>query len=272
MNKLDFIKNNKDIVNIFNNIESEYISYFNYLLIDTNDKNKLINIFNKIILLKKNNNDILNNIDKDDIDFIYELITNDKYKNIIIILLDIPNKYNQINNLTYYIKLFYGFINICLITMYILILYRSINFCYNNKNILNIITVLSYIQLFNIILIHKNIINVIIKFVIINLQYVPFYIYMFILSLIIGRLFIYFKNSINDNSSIDDNIYKRYKIILSVSLVILFNTLSIYKYYTGFNTNIAFVETIFYLFNKLFSNYYNIGNTFPNIPKTKIGL
>jgi len=270
LDKLNFIKNNDIIVNIFNNIKPEYISYFNYLLIDTIDKNKLIELFNKIIKLKQDNKDIINNIDNNDITFIYDLITNDKYKNIIKILLDIPNKYNQINNITYYIKIFYMFISIFIIITYSLILYAYFNLYDNiNDKLFNMITILSYIQLFNTFLIYKNIINVIIKFIIINLQYVPLSVYFFISSLVIGKLFIYYRKYI-DNDIFN---YKRYIIMFLCFLVILFNIISSSHYLYQLNSpNISIINTIFYLINQLFSDYYNLGNTFPNLPKTKIEL
>jgi len=270
LDKLNFIKNNDIIVNIFNNFKPEYISYFNYLLIDIVDKKKLIELFNKIIKLKQDNKDIINNIDNNDITFIYDLISNDKYKNIIKILLDIPNKYNQINNITYYIKIFYIFISIFLIITYSLILYAYFNLYDNiNDKLFNIISILSYIQLFNTFLIYKNIINVIIKFVVINLQYVPLSVYFLISSLIIGKLFIYYRKYI------DNNIfnYKRYIILLLCLLVIIFNIISSSHYLSQLNSpHISIINTIFYLINQLFSEYYNLGKSFPNLPKTKIEL
>jgi len=267
MDKLNFIQNNDIATFIINNIEPKYISYIYNIPLDTDDKDKLINLVNKIVKSKNENQNIYNNID---IDFFYDLITNDKYKNTITVLLNIPNKYNSIYKFITYIKYFTMFISICLIIMYLLLFYGYINKLDDvDEKIYTIISILSYILIFNTLLIYNNIIYSIAKFILLNLQYVPWSVYYFIISLIIGRLFVHYHNKI------DKYIYnyKRYRVIVLLSLVIItqITSVSLSQNNTQ-NQYIAFTETIFYLINKLFGDYYNLGHIFPNLPKTKLNM
>ncbi len=65
MDKLYFIKNNDIAAFIINNIESKYITYINNIQLDEDDKYKLINLLNKIVKSKNDNQNIYNNIDID---------------------------------------------------------------------------------------------------------------------------------------------------------------------------------------------------------------